>query len=89
MNNTKGPWRISKRLRGVVEDQNGVVIATMSGAVDGSPTANAALTASSPVMFGVLQDIELALKSGNLKKPNQWRERISVILRGIQEAAQA
>ena len=46
----------------------------------------AALFASSPEMFGLLQDIELALKIGNLKKPNQWRDRISAIIRKIQEA---
>ena len=49
--------------------------------------ANAALIAVAPELLGLLKDIELALKAGNLRKPNQWRDRISAVIRKTQVAA--
>lgn len=41
---------------------------------------NARLVAVAPDMFSLLEDIELALKNGGLKKPLQWETAISKLL---------
>ena len=79
---TAGPWKPVIMARGShgIESSDACMIAITHEIPD------AHLIAAAPELLGLLKDIELALKAGNLRKPNQWRDRISEVIRKTQVA---